>query len=460
MSGPWDRLQAIGRGAIRSPSRPVNGFNGIVAARPGLWQAERSCHCKGPLAMSHFDCLIVGGGHGGAQAAILLRQLKFAGTVGLIGGETELPYERPPLSKDYLAGEKPFERLLIRLAGFWAEREITMMLGERVAEIEPSAHQVRTTRDRLVTYGKLIWAGGGAARPLSCPGAAAAGLFAIRSRADGDALRAALPTAARFVVVGGGYIGLEAAAVLTKLGKAVTLVEAQDRLLSRTCGPQISAFFAQEHRSHGVELRLGSLVAAVETDAADRASGVRLATGEVLPADAIIVGIGIVPEVAPLLLAGAAGGNGIDVDAWCRTSLDDIYAIGDCAAHENGFAGGQRIRLESVQNASDQARTAVQHILGAETPYTAVPWFWSNQYDLKLQTVGIAMDFDQTVLRGDPAARTFSVVYLRGGHVIALDCVNQTRDYVQGRAHVIAGSRLDLAQLADPAIPLKEVGLA
>ncbi len=182
--------------------------------------------------------------------------------------------------------------------------------------------------------------------------------------------------------------------------------------------------------------------------------------GEIIAADAVIVGIGIVAEVGPLLLAGAAGGDGVDVDAFCRTSLDHVYAVGDCAAHENRFADGQRIRLESVQNANDQARTAVQHILGEPAAYEALPWFWSNQYDLKLQTVGLSIRHDQAVVRGDPAARSFSVVYLREGRVIALDCVNQTRDYVQGRAHILSGACLDLAQLGDSAIPLKEVGLA
>ena len=410
--------------------------------------------------MTSFDCLIVGGGHAGAQAAILLRQLKFEGTVGLISAENALPYERPPLSKDYLAGEKPFERILLRPAAFWDEREITMMLGERVTAVDAFGHSLRTSAGRDIGCGKLIWAGGGAARPLSCPGSAASGVYAIRSRADADALIAALPDAAHFVVIGGGYIGLEAAAVLSKLGKRVTLVEAQDQLLSRTSGKDLGDFYAATHRAHGVDLRLGAMIEAIETDDNDRATGVRLAGGEIIPADGVIVGIGIIPEVGPLLLAGASGGDGVDVDAYCRTSLEDVYAIGDCAAHENKFARGQRMRLESVQNANDQARAAVQHLIGEPAPYEALPWFWSNQYDLKLQTVGLSTGYDQTIIRGDPAANSFSVIYLREGHVIALDCVNQTRDYVQGRAHILSANRLDQSQLADPAVPLKEVGLA
>jgi len=416
---------------------------------------------RGRIAgVRHFDCLIVGGGHAGAQAAILLRQLKFEGTVGLISAEPEYPYERPPLSKDYLAGEKTFERLLLRPASFWADNGIELLLGERVKAIDPQAHSITTAGDVEIGYGKLIWAGGGAARPLSCPGAGAQRLFTVRTRADVDGMMALLPEADRFVIVGGGYIGLEAAAVLSKLGKTVTLLEALDRLLARVAGPELSDFFAREHRDHGVDVRLGAMVEAIETDAGNRATGVRLADGTLIGADAVIVGIGIVPETGPLLLAGAAGGNGVDVNEYCQTSLPDVYAIGDCAAHESRFANGQRMRIESVQNANDQARTAVQHILGEPMPYAAVPWFWSNQYDLRLQTVGLSVGHDERVLRGDPASRSFSVVYLRQGHVVALDCVNRTKDYVQGRALVVDGAKLDREQLADADRPLKEVSLA
>jgi 3-phenylpropionate/trans-cinnamate dioxygenase ferredoxin reductase subunit len=408
----------------------------------------------------HFDCLIVGAGHAGAQAAILLRQQKYDGTIGLLSAEPDLPYERPPLSKDYLAGEKPFERILLRPPHFWADQKIDLILGERVKAIQPEARTVTTASDTPYSYGKLIWAGGGAARRLSCPGATASGLFTVRTRADVDAIMAVLPQAQRFAIVGGGYIGLEAAAVLSKLGKQVALIEALDRVLARVAGPELSAFFEADHRAHGVDIRLATAVEAIETDARNRATGVQLADGTIIPAEAVIVGIGIVPETGPLILAGASGGDGVDVDEYCQTSLPDIYAIGDCAAHESRFAAGRRMRIESVQNANDQARTAVQHILGHATPYDAVPWFWSNQYDLRLQTVGLSVTHDERVLRGDPATRSFSVVYLRQGQVVALDCVNRTRDYVQGRALVLENVRPDRAQLADVEIPLKEVGLA
>jgi 3-phenylpropionate/trans-cinnamate dioxygenase ferredoxin reductase subunit len=406
-----------------------------------------------------FDIVIVGAGHGGAQNAIMLRQLGFSGSIALIDADPNLPYERPPLSKDYFAGEKPFERLLLRPEHFWSERAIDLKLGTRVVKVDAGQKRIALTGGETIGYGKLIWAAGGSARRLPCAGGDARGVHVVRNRADVDAILAELPHVTRAAIIGGGYIGLEAAAVLTKLGKPVVLIEALDRVLARVAGPELSTYFEAQHRAHGVDLRTGAGVEAIETQDG-RASGVRLADGSMIAADIILVGIGIVPETGPLILAGATGGNGIDVDDYCRTSLPDVYAIGDCAAHESKYAGGQRIRLESVQNANDQAKVVAQDIVGSATPYDAVPWFWSNQYDIRLQTVGISAGHDQTVLRGDPASGSFSVVYLKLGAVIALDCVNATKDYVQGRAHVAASSRLDIAQLGDAAIPLKEVGLA
>lgn len=404
--------------------------------------------------MRHADVVIVGAGHGGAQAAITLRQGGFAGSMLVIGDEPELPYERPPLSKDYLAGDKSFDRLLIRKPEFWTERAVEFLLGERVVAVDAAAHRLTCASGVEVGYGQLIWAAGGTPRRLSCAGADAAGVHYIRTRADIDGLLADLQDVKRVAIVGGGYIGLEAAAVLTKLGKSVALFEMADRLLARVAGPALSTFFAAEHRAHGVDLHLGASVAAIET-ADGRACGVRRADGSVIAAGLVIVGIGIVPAVATLLAAGADGGNGVRVDDHCRTSLADVFAIGDCALHANRFAGGGAIRLESVQNANDQATVAARAILGVPTPYDAVPWFWSNQYDLKLQTVGLSIGCDATVLRGDPAARSFSVVYLKDGAVIALDCVNAVKDYVAGRALVAGAVRADPVLLADPDIALK-----
>jgi 3-phenylpropionate/trans-cinnamate dioxygenase ferredoxin reductase subunit len=399
--------------------------------------------------MTSYDVLIVGGGHGGAQVAIALRQQGFAGSLAIVGAEPHPPYERPPLSKDYLAGEKEFERLLIRPLSFWAERQVDLVLGHAVVSIYPETKTVTLEDDTQLGYGILIWAAGGKAKRLSCEGFER--VHTIRDRADTDRLLAELPDVKKVAVIGGGYIGLEAAAVMRKLGREVVLLEALDRVLARVAGEPISRFYEAEHRAHGVDVRTGTGMDSIVPE------GVRLADGEVVPADLIVAGIGIDTSIGPLAEAGAGTGNGVHVDEYCRTSLPDVYAIGDCAAHENRFAGGQRIRLESVQNANDQANTAAKAIMGAPEPYAATPWFWSNQYDLKLQTVGLSQGHDDLVVRGDPAARSFSVVYLKAGRVIALDCVNAVRDYVQGRKLIEAGSAPDKAALADSAVPLKEL---
>ncbi len=406
--------------------------------------------------MTRYDVLIVGAGHAGAQAAIALRQLGYAGSMALVGSERELPYERPPLSKEYLAGEKPWERMLIRPERFWPERGIDLLPGRTVIAVDAERREVKCETGELFGYGELIWAAGGRPRQLSCAGFALAGVHSVRDRGDVDRMTAELPGTRRVAVIGGGYIGLEAAAVLTKLGKQVVVLEAQDRVLARVAGEPLSRFYEAEHRARGVEVRLGVTVECIESRE-ERACGVRLADGAVLPCEMVVVGIGIVPAVAPLIAAGAAGTDGVDVDPLCRTSLPGIYAVGDCAAHENRFAGGARIRLESVQNANDQATTAARAIAGQPLPYDAVPWFWSNQYDLRLQTVGLSIGHDAAVLRGDPAARSFSLIYLREGRVIALDCVNATRDYAQGRRLVEAGAAIEPALLADTARPLKEL---
>jgi 3-phenylpropionate/trans-cinnamate dioxygenase ferredoxin reductase subunit len=400
-----------------------------------------------------FDVVIVGAGHGGAQVAIMLRTQKFAGTIAIIGDEPELPYERPPLSKEYFAGEKEFERIQLRPAKYWDEREVTMLLGKRVAHVDPAAHTVTTDGGETIGYGKLVWATGGSPRMLPIPGGDLPGVQGVRTRADADAMKAASETAGQIVVIGGGYIGLEAAAVLSKAGKKVVLLEALDRVLARVAGADLSRFYEKEHRDHGVDLRLGVCVEAIEGET--KVTGVRLSGGEVIPADLVIVGIGIVPAVEPLIAAGADCANGVRVDRLCKTSLPDVYAIGDCAAHANDFAEGAEIRLESVQNANDQANVVAKGIVGDEAPYHAIPWFWSNQYDLKLQTAGLSTGHDQAVLRGDPATRSFSVVYLKAGKVIAIDCVNATRDYVQGRMIVTAGLVATAEQLADTETPLK-----
>jgi 3-phenylpropionate/trans-cinnamate dioxygenase ferredoxin reductase component len=406
----------------------------------------------------HFSSvLIVGGGHAGAQTAIGLRNnATFTGSITIVTDEPELPYERPPLSKDYLAGTKPFERLLLRTPHFWQERNINIVHGQRIAQVDANARYALSEQGHRVEYDTLVWAAGGRARSLACAGGDLSGVHSVRSRADIDRIRSELPQVERVVIIGGGYIGLEAAAVLSKLGKTVTLLEMMSRVLSRVAGADISAFFAAEHRAHGVEIRTETAVECIE-GGSGRVTGVRLVTGEVLAAELVIVGVGIIPNIEPLIESGAVANNGVHVDEFCRTSLPNVYAIGDCAAHHNRFARGERIRLESVQNANEQAATAAKAIGGQLAPYVSVPWFWSDQYDLKLQTVGLSLGYDTTVVRGDPANRSFSVAYLRAGQLLAVDCVNATRDYVQGRKLVVEGAVLDPARLADPNVLLKDV---
>ena len=406
--------------------------------------------------MSFYDVVIVGTGHGGAQAAIALRQHGFEGSVQMIGRDPNPPYERPPLSKEYLAGEKPFERIMIRPVKFWEDKDIGLTLGETVSKIDPEAKEVQLASGERVGYGRLIWSAGGDARRLSCPGSHLQGVHAVRDQRDVQQLMTELEGGAKkFVVIGGGYIGLEAAAVLRKLGCEVTLVESMDRLLSRVAGEDLSAFFAEEHRRQGVDLRLGCNVERLEGES--RVTGVTLASGETIACDAVVAGIGIVPSVGPLMAAGAAGANGVDVSDICHTSIEKVYAIGDCAAHANPYANGTVVRLESVQNANDMANTVAKAICGDPQPYEAMPWFWSNQYDLKLQTAGLNTDYDTTVLRGNPAERSFSVIYLRDGVVIAVDAVNRTKDYVQGGKLVKARAQVDPGLLMDTEIPLKEM---
>jgi len=404
------------------------------------------------------DIVIVGTGHGGAQAAIALRQKGHEGRIIMIGRDQIPPYERPPLSKEYLAGDKTFERIMIRPEKFWADKGIELRLGSGVSELDANAHQLTLSDLSVITYRKLIWAGGADPRRLGIPGANLKGIHYVRDKRDADGMMAALDAGAkRAAVIGGGYIGLEAAAVLRKLGCEVTVVEMQDRVLARVAGEELSRFYEEEHRRQGVDIRLSQGVSEVLGEDG-KVTGLQLDNGEVVDCDMVIVGIGIVPAVAPLIAAGAAGSNGVDVDVFCRTTLDDVYAIGDCAVHANPYADSAVIRLESVQNANDMANTAARAIMGDKEPYHALPWFWSNQYDLKLQTAGLNLGYDATVLRGDPADRKFTVVYMKEGRPIAFDCVNTMKDYVQGRKLLESGvEKIDPALLADTEIPLKEL---
>ena len=405
--------------------------------------------------MDDVDVLVVGAGQAGVQVASALRRGGFTGSIGLVTDQVSEPYELPPLSKDYLKGERPFRRMLLRAPVFWAQHQILLHRGCAVTSVDPAAHRVGLGDGTSVGYGRLVWTAGGYPRTLRCPGADLLGVHTVRTRRDVLLLRRDLKRAANVAVIGGGYIGLEVAAAANQVGKSVVVIEALDRVLSRVAGETLSRFYEAEHRARGVEIRTGVRVSRLVGDGG-RVRGVALQGGDVVKADVVVVGIGINPSVAPLLAAGAKGDNGVDVDEYCRTSLPDVFAAGDVAAHANPFAGGRIVRLESVQNATDQASAVAHAILGDPKPYAATPWFWSNQYELKLQTVGLSAGHDETIMRGDPSSRSFSVVYLRDDQIVAFDCVNATRDYVQGRALLLRKS-FDRSRLADPGVPLKEL---
>ncbi len=402
--------------------------------------------------ISHADVVIVGAGHAGAELALALRKKGFGGSILMIGAESALPYQRPPLSKDYLLDKIGRERLTLRPDEFWQEAGIYLEIGSTVNALDAAASQLTMDDGRTVSFNWCVLATGGRARRLSCPGADLAGIHTLRTLADVDRIRAELDHASAVAVIGAGFIGLEFAAVARILGKAVTIVETQPRVLSRATSPLVSAFFEKEHRRHGVQFQFGRGVTACEGDG--RISAVVLDDGTWIAADMAIVGIGIDAESSLAQAAGLACNNGVLVDESFRTSAPNILAIGDCARHPNPFAGGLW-RLESVQHAQDSAANAADTIMGHPAPYRSVPTFWSDQYDLRLQTAGLSKDADDILVRGDPDQGPFSAIYLSEGRVIAIDAVNSTRDFMAARKLISEGSRPDPAKLADSSLPLR-----
>jgi 3-phenylpropionate/trans-cinnamate dioxygenase ferredoxin reductase component len=405
----------------------------------------------------HVDVLIVGGGQAGAQIAIELHARKFSGTVLLLDSQLLEPYARPPLSKDFLAGKLLLKDLFFRPEGYWHSAGIGLALGETVVSVDPLARVARTASGRCIEYGKLVWAAGGSPRRLGVPGEILKGIHAVRTVSTVDVLRESISDDSRVVVVGGGYIGLETAAVLRNQGCNVTVVELEPRVLARVTGEAVSAHVEAVHRQAGVEVVLNKQVESFSGDNGN-VRGVQLSGGAILPADVVLVGVGMVPVAEPLVTAGADFNGGIEVNEYCSTSLPDILAAGDCTRFSSKFAHGTRVRLESVQNAVGQARTVANVLLGTPKPYTDVPWFWSNQYDMKIKMAGLAHSHDATVVRGDPRSGSFSVIYLRGAALLAVDCVNATGDYAQGKwligRNAIARSPEDLASID---LPLKSL---
>jgi 3-phenylpropionate/trans-cinnamate dioxygenase ferredoxin reductase component len=400
--------------------------------------------------------VIVGAGQAAVQAVDTLRRRGFAGKLTLIGAEPWPPYQRPPLSKKYLAGALERERLLIRPAGFFAEHAVTTHFGARVTDIAPRERHVRLEDGVVVPFDALMLATGAHPRRLPVPGADLEGVHYLRTIADADRIRADCRGGGRLLIVGGGYIGLEVAATARELGMEVTVLEMAERLMSRVTCPEVSAFYDAEHARHGVRIRCNERVRALHGDArTGRVRSVLTEAGGEYPADVVLVGVGVAPADELAKAAGLECENGVVTEAHCRTSHEAIYAAGDCASHLHRRYG-RHLRLESVDNAFEQGTTVALNLVGNETLHDKLPWFWSDQFDLKLVIVGVAQGYDTVVLRGAPAARSFSACYLRRGELIAIDTVNAPKDQMAARKLIAAHARPSLEKLSDPAIALKD----
>jgi 3-phenylpropionate/trans-cinnamate dioxygenase ferredoxin reductase subunit len=397
--------------------------------------------------------VVVGAGHAGAQGAESLRREGYDGRIVLIGAEPHLPYQRPPLSKKLLAGEVPFERTLIKSAVYYEQARIELRLGTRAQALDCREHRLTLGDGDTLSYERLLLCLGSEARRLAVPGIDLDGVFYLRTIDEVDAIRARCRPGARLIVVGGGYIGLETAATCVKLGLEVTVLEMMERVMNRVVAPEVSDFFAAEHASHGIRLHCNAAVAAIAGDG--RVREVVCSDGRRFAADLVVIGVGIVPVTELAATAGIACDNGIVVDEYCRTSAADVFAAGDCTNHPS-LRYGRRVRLESVDNAFEQARSAAANMAGKTVIHDKVPWFWSDQYDLKLLIVGLSQGYDRCIVRGDPATRAFSACYLREGELIALDAVNSPKDYMAARKLIAEHARPDPARLPNASIALKD----
>jgi 3-phenylpropionate/trans-cinnamate dioxygenase ferredoxin reductase subunit len=397
--------------------------------------------------------VVVGAGQAAAQLVDSLRREGFAGPLVVVGDEPFLPYQRPPLSKKFLAGELELERLFIRPPSFYQQLRVELRVGTRVTAIDRSRKTVSLADGTQLEYAQLALTIGSRVRQLNVPGSDLKGVHYLRGIEDVQRLRALAQPGKRLVVVGAGYIGLEVAASCRQLGVDVTVVEALPRVMSRVVAPVVSQFFAAQHAAHGVRILCGVGVQAIE--GTHGVESVVLADGNRIAADFVVVGIGILPVTDIAADCGLAIDNGIEADEHCRTSDPDIVAFGDCASFPS-HRYGRRVRLESVDNAFEQAKTAAATIVGRPVTHDKVPWFWSDQFDLKLLIVGLAEGHDEVVVRGDPASKSFSVCYLENRELLALDAINQPKDYMAARKLVAERIKLDPIRLADPAIALKD----
>ncbi|GAC1624767.1 MAG: FAD-dependent oxidoreductase [Nevskia sp.] len=408
-----------------------------------------------PATATNGGCIVViGGGQAGSELANELRQQGYAGRVVIVAEEPHLPYKRPPLSKAFLTGTVPVDQLHVRSAAMLERANVEVIAGARVTRIDREAKRIELADGRALTYDKLALTTGGRPRTLSTPGADKPNVHALRTIADAQTLQALLVEGRRLVIVGGGYIGLEVAAMAVKAGVHVTVLESAPRVLVRVTAPEISAFYERVHREAGVDLRTGVHIAAFEGEG--RVTQVLLGDGSRIDTDAVIVGVGLIANTELAAEAGLAVDNGIVVDEFGMTSDPDIAAAGDCANRPSTLLG-QRVRIESVQNAMEFARCAARSLLGQPKAYDELPWFWSDQYELKLQMCGLSGGYTDLVLRGSPETRSFAAFYLRDGSLIAADTVSRPQEFMIAKKLVAARARIAPQRLADETIPLKDL---
>jgi len=405
--------------------------------------------------------IILGAGQAGGQCAASLRRNGFGGRILLAGEERHPPYQRPPLSKAYLSGEIDESRLWLQPPETWAEQSVELRLSSRASAIDRANRIVRFEDGREEAFTHLVIATGSRVRTLPVPGADLEGVRYLRSIADVDALKSDFAPGRRIAIIGGGYIGLEAASVALKLGAKPVVIEAMDRLLARVAVPQMSEFYRQAHEARGVPIRLDSQVAALKAESGlfsegKTVTGIELTSGETIACDSALVGIGVIPNQELAAECGLETGNGISVDEACRTSDPDIYAIGDCAEQHNWLTD-KRLRLESVPNALDQAKRAAAAICGTAQPKPEVPWFWSDQFDLKLQTAGLIGAHDTTIIRTGEAETPRSFFHLADGVLIAADCINDPPSFMAAKMMIQKRAKPDPVALADSAVAMKDV---
>lgn len=447
--------QRYGKFRWQAATLAAQRANALLAGRRHA-KRHAPVHQAQEFQMAHPNrILVIGAGQAGGQAVISLRQGGFEGRITLVGDEPAPPYQRPPLSKAYMKGELEADRLWIRPLDFYSENRVDLVTGLAATGLDLGSKVIAFERGPSLGWDKLILATGARPRRLAFEGAALPGVFELRTLRDADLIRPHLAAGKRMVVVGAGYIGLEAAAVANQLGLAVTVIEAQPHVLSRVAGPEIGQFFVGLHGAKGVEFRLGAQIEAFEGGAA--VTAVRLAGGERIGCDVALVGVGVLPNQEIAAEAGLACANGVRVDAAMRTSHPDVYAIGDVALRPLTHYGREG-RLESVHNAIEGGKLAAASILGQPAPAIEAPWFWSDQYDLKLQTAGLWTGADAHVVRGEPGSGRFAVFYLQAGRVIAVDAVNAAPEYIVGKRLVAASATVAPADLADTSVSMKDIG--